>query len=116
MSDRPPPAQARPSGLYTYRTRDGRTRIVSSPDPDRLELGCDKIWDEIEAILARHAELEHLGGDRTPREEVELHELWARYLLLRAYSNYYREIVRRDAMRAQGLRPPPAVLEPRLRY
>jgi hypothetical protein len=115
MSDRQPLAQLRPSGLYTYRTREGRTRIVSSPDPDRLELGCDKIWDEIEAILARHAELEKLCGSRTPREEEELHELWARYLLLRAYSNYYREIVRRDALRAQGLRPEPTLLEPRIR-
>lgn len=115
MSDRQPLAQLRPSGLYTYRTREGRTRIVSSPDPDRLELGCDKIWDEIEAILARHAELESLAEARTPREDVELHELWARYLLLRAYSNYYREIVRRDALRAQGVRTEPALLEPRVR-
>lgn len=106
---------SRATGTTLIRTRSGRLRIVSQPDPDRLELGCDRIWDEIEVILKRHGELMSLAESRTARETTEMAELWQRYLTMRAYSNYYREIVLRDAQRRAGAPVVPRVLAPRVR-
>lgn len=104
----------RPDGTAVVRTRTGRIRIISQADPDTLELGCDRIWDEIEVILRRHGELFALGEARTPGETLEMGELWSWYLKMRAYSNYYREIVLRDAERRAGREQMPPVLAPRM--
>lgn len=87
---------------------------MSQPEPDTLELACDKIWDQIEIVLTRHAELDALGERRTARETIEMGELWAGYQKMRAYSNYYREIVLRDAQQREGRELMPKVLTPRI--
>lgn len=104
----------RADGTAVVRTRSGRIRIISQAEPDTLELGCDKIWDEIEVILRRHGDLFALGEARTARETLEMAELWSRYQKMRAYSNYYREIVLRDAERRAGRELLPRVLTPRV--
>lgn len=104
-----PPA---PLGTWTRglpRARD-RPRVTSQPNPDALERACDRIWDQIEYLFARRRELLELGASRSATESEELAELWPEIERLRAYSCFYREILRWEANRRAGLAVTPRLI------
>jgi len=97
-----------PVRILAPRARDrDRPRITSKPNPDGLERGCDRMWDQIEDLLDRREALMGLGEQRTAREEEELTAIWPEIQTLRAYSAFYREILRWETNLKAGHKMPP---------